>query len=50
MKRDLPFDFYLFILLTLITKIMIKTIFDLEVFKLSHAVAMDIFFVAKSFP
>ncbi len=29
---------------------MIKTIFDLDVFKLSHSIAMDIFFQAKAFP
>lgn len=30
--------------------IMIKTIFDLDVFKLSHSIAMDIFYKAKAFP
>lgn len=29
---------------------MIKTIFDIEVFNLSHAIAMQTFFLAKSFP
>lgn len=29
---------------------MIKTIFDLDVFKLAHSIAMDIFFQAKEFP
>lgn len=29
---------------------MIKTIFNLDVFKISHSIAMDIFFQAKSFP
>lgn len=29
---------------------MIKTIFDLDVFKLSHTIAMEIFYQAKAFP
>lgn len=29
---------------------MIKTIFDLEVFRLFHTIAIEIFFLAKSFP